>query len=79
MRKGVRKRLAALAALASVSLTAMSCPLCDSETADEVRAGLLDDVFFLNLGVAALPFAVLAVLIASIHGLPSRSPRRGGG
>lgn len=57
----------AVAALASVPVDAVACPLCNSETAAAVRANLLDRFVPTLLAVAA-PFPVLLAIVAALHG-----------
>ncbi len=50
---------------------ASACPVCNSETGEQVRAGLLDGNLALNLLAVVLPFVVLAGVTTVIHfGLP---------
>jgi hypothetical protein len=53
---------------------AAACPICDSDRAEEVRAGLADDALGRNLLAAALPFGLLAGLVALVHFGPARGP-----
>jgi hypothetical protein len=59
-------------ALASQAATLSACPLCDSETASQVRAGLLDDQHVADSLLATImPFLLLAAFVAAVHfGLP---------
>lgn len=55
---------------------AQACPVCDSDRARLVRAGLFDAHLVPNLFVTVLPFVVLAAIVAlTYYGLPH--PRRG--
>lgn len=68
----LRNRLVLVLNLAAPA-AALACPLCDSERAKEVRAGLLDAHLGKNVAAAALPFAVLAALVVGVHCGGSRS------
>lgn len=69
----------ALAALwfvaASCTARASACPVCDSETGQSVRAGILNDDLSANAWATALPFLVLGIVISAVHfaGLSRRS------
>jgi uncharacterized membrane protein len=67
--------LAALIPLVSAS-TALACPLCDSETGRQVRAGIFNADFVTNLVLTLLPFPVLLGLVAWIHFGPTPDPVR---
>lgn len=89
MSKGItRSSIALSAAFTAVSLAgpALGCPVCDSETGQEVRDGIFDGQFIANLASILLPFAVLLGTVVLIHfGLPlprswpGRADRRAGG
>jgi hypothetical protein len=67
-----------LAAGMLLSLQAQACPDCPEGIRKQVRAGIFDETFAQNVGMAALPFGVLAAITAAIHGgLPSRRRRHG--
>lgn len=52
--------------------SAPACPLCESETGRQVRAGIFDDDFGKNVALTLIPFPVLAVIVAFIyHGPPT--------
>ena len=59
---------------------AAACPVCDSGTGRQVRAGILDGDLGLNLLATLLPFMVVLAVVAAIHFGPPRSskPRRPG-
>jgi hypothetical protein len=46
---------------------AWACPLCDSATADQVRAGLFDGHFLKNLAVVLLPFPLFIGLGVCVY------------
>lgn len=51
---------------------AWSCPVCDSPTAVEVRSGLAEDLNAKTLAAVAMPFVVVAGVVAMIHfGVPN--------
>lgn len=67
--------LAWLIALVLPASAIMGCPICDSETGQEVRAGIFDEDFAANLVMVLLPFPVLLGIVAMIYfGVPL--PRR---
>ena len=51
---------------------ALTCTLCHSDTARAVRAAVLGNDFYQNLGMTTLPFFILIALAAFIHGGSSR-------
>jgi hypothetical protein len=60
-----------LALLGAAPITA--CPLCDTGTGRQVRAGIFDGSFAHNLVVTLLPFPVfLAIAAALYYGFPRR-------
>lgn len=66
MRTGLR--LGALAAALVVSAgPAAACPVCESDTGKQVRAGIFGEEFGTNVVLTLLPFPVLAGLVAVIH------------
>lgn len=70
--------LAAVMLLSLPSLQAQACPDCPEGIRKQVRAGIFDETFVANVGMAALPFGVLAAITAALHvGLPSRRRRHG--
>lgn len=44
-----------------------ACPLCNSETAAAVRAGIFDDSFAPTLLAIVAPFPVLLAIVAALH------------
>jgi hypothetical protein len=52
---------------ASWASPALACPLCDSETGQQVRAGIFDAQFGYNALVTGLPFPILLAIVALIH------------
>lgn len=51
----------------------IACPLCNSETGQNVRATIMDPDFFTNLLLMILPsFIFAAVALAIQYGLPFR-------
>ena len=54
-----------------------ACPFCDSQTSEQVRAGIFNADFGYHLAVSLAPFPVLiGILLLIYHGPTSRSPRR---
>lgn len=51
---------------------ASACPICQSETGKQVRAGIFDENFAFNLFGSLLPFPIFLGIVAAIHGLPAR-------
>jgi hypothetical protein len=77
-----KTRLASSSVLVTAALLlplgAQACPDCAEGIRREVRAGIFDATFAQNLGMAALPFGVLAGITAAIHaGLPRRRRQHG--
>lgn len=46
---------------------ALGCPVCDSNTGQQVRAGVFDDDLPFNTLAAMLPFAILLGIVAVVH------------
>lgn len=72
----------ALAAVLALTPLAAACPLCDSPTAEAVRAGLVDDDLPRTLAAIVAPFAVVGIvaLLLSVaaparHAAPRDDPR----
>lgn len=62
------KRFALIIALLTAIVSpALACPLCDSETAEETRAGILNDEFFPTLFAGILPFVIVAGIALAVH------------
>lgn len=60
------------------SLTpAWGCPHCSEGIRKQIQAGIFNDQFIANVGITALPFAVLAGIVIAIHKWPfGIGPRR---
>lgn len=84
------RRFTALTALLTsltFATTALACPVCDSDTGQEVRDGIFNEDFLTDAAAVLLPVPVLIGIVMAIHyGLPfawrrrekpSASPRRG--
>lgn len=57
---------------ASIINTAAACTVCDSETGQQVRAGIFADDFWITLAGVIAPFPVLLAIIAVYnYGLPN--------
>jgi uncharacterized BrkB/YihY/UPF0761 family membrane protein len=53
-------------------LIASACPMCNTETGQQVRAGIFDENFWTTLAVIVAPFPVLLLAIAIYHyGVPN--------
>ncbi|MES2464588.1 MAG: hypothetical protein V4671_28840 [Armatimonadota bacterium] len=70
-----------LSILPLVSLTfaraASACTLCESDTAQQVRAGLFDGNFLSNVALTLLPFPLLLAIVAgTYYGFPTLPGRR---
>ena len=54
-----------------------ACPFCDSQIAEQVRAGIFNADFGYHLAVSLAPFPVfIGILLLIYHSPTSRSPRR---
>jgi hypothetical protein len=61
---------------ALISSTAWACTVCDSETSQQVRAGILGDDFWTTFVGVIAPFPVLLILVAVYHyGVPNFAAR----
>lgn len=61
-----------------LSLTAaptQACPVCDSETGQDVRRGLFNEDFGKNLLITVLPFPIFCGIVALIYYGPPRRER----
>jgi hypothetical protein len=65
----LRKALSTYGRLASVFLvwSAYGCPVCHTQTGDQVRSGILNSGFAWKLLVTALPFPVFAATVAWVY------------
>jgi hypothetical protein len=53
-----------------------SCPVCHTQTGEQVRAGIFNPSFGWNLLATALPFPVFAGIVAWLYfGVPVRQPK----
>ena len=60
-------------ALAMNAASVSACPVCNSATGNDVRAGIFGDDFGRNLLAVVLPFVAVAGVAAVVHfGLPAR-------
>ena len=63
---------AAMAFLLLGTSTLWACPLCDTQTGQQVRAGIFNGGFAGTLSAMLLPFLVMAGIVALIQvGLPA--------
>lgn len=46
---------------------ALACPFCESETGQQVRAGIFNDQFWANVVLTLLPFPILLTIVALIY------------
>ena len=70
--RSATRALAALLLGHVFAAEAWACPVCDSATADQVRAGLSEDLTPTTLAAVAAPFAVIAGVVSLVHfGPPS--------
>lgn len=61
------------------ALPASACPVCDSPTGEQVRAGIAGDGLAAGLLATLLPFVLTAGVVAAIHfgGHSQRRPGNG--
>jgi hypothetical protein len=52
---------------AATTSRAFACPLCDSEVAQETRAGIFNEQFFSNLLAGMLPFAIVSAIALAVR------------
>ncbi len=66
---GVRVSLIIMAVLAvqAAASTSVACPVCDTGTGEQVRAGILNEKFGSTLVTVLLPFPILLAVVAVIH------------
>lgn len=58
--------------LLATASAAAACPLCGSDTGEQVRAGIFGGDFAATLLAVLLPFPVLAAVVIVIHRGPPR-------
>jgi len=46
---------------------ASACPFCESETGQQVKAGIFNDQFWMNVLLTLLPFPILLAIVALIY------------
>jgi hypothetical protein len=67
------------AAFFAQASSALACPVCETDTGQQVREGIFNSDFGGTLAAMVLPFLVLASVVAVIHGgTPARTQRLGG-
>lgn len=55
-----------------------ACPVCNTDTGRQVRAGIFDDHFLTTLLAVIAPFPILLLLVAGLHFvLPTRVGHKG--
>lgn len=72
----IPRRMIAVALVFLLPMAACACPLCDTETGQQVRAGIFSDAFWPTLLTVLLPFPVLLVLLAAMN-FGMRLPSKG--
>ena len=74
----MRNWLTSASVLTAVTTTAMACPVCNTDTGQQVRAGIMDGNFGVSLLATLLPFAVVLGVVAIIQfGLPGTWDKHG--
>ncbi|BAM02800.1 hypothetical protein [Phycisphaera mikurensis] len=71
-------RAAAAAAVSVVAAGAAACPLCDTGTGAEVRAGLVDEHLPVSVAAVALPLVGAGLALGAVTLLPSSGSRARG-
>ena len=71
--------LSAAIGLAAIAPSAAACPLCDTGTGEQVRAGLVDEHLPLSVAAVVLPLAAAALVLGAVTLLPSAGSRSRGG
>lgn len=69
-----RRVFAAMVTLSVLSLAdpLFACPVCDTDTGKEVRAGIFDKDFSKNIVLTLLPFPIFFAIAALIYRAPGR-------
>ena len=62
-----RSCLISFVMLAALAAPVAACPVCDTATGEQVRAGILDEDFAFNVLAMLLPFPILIGIAAAIH------------
>ena len=78
MKSGVHTAWGVVAVLLWAS-SALACPFCESETGQQVQAGIFNDQFWMNVLLTLLPFPILLAIVALIYFEfpgPGRNTRR---
>lgn len=77
LRRGIATLLWALS-----TTPAYACPICATDTGQQVREGIFNGSFGTNLVLTLLPFPILIGIILAIYfrfpGMPRSAPRRMG-
>jgi hypothetical protein len=47
--------------------SALACPYCETETGKQVRAGIFNDQFWINVTLTLLPLVVLSGIVALLY------------
>ena len=64
----IRSKVCAAHVLLLCSRVAAGCPLCHTVTGAQVRAGIFNESFALNVLAAVAPFAVFSGVVALLYG-----------
>lgn len=60
----------------ALARTARACPVCDSETGQQVRAELRDEHLGVSVLATVVPFVLVLGVVAAVHFGPPRIRRR---
>jgi hypothetical protein len=61
------KKIPAGACAWLLPLIASACPICDTDTGRQVRAGKFDENFWITLAMVLAPFPVLLLVLLAMH------------
>jgi hypothetical protein len=61
------KKIPAGACAWLLPLIASACPICDTDTGRQVRAGIFDENFWITLAMVLAPFPVLLLVLLAMH------------
>ena len=65
--KSMRRAGWCVVAVLVCASTASACPFCESETGQQVKAGIFNDHFWSNVLLTVLPFPILLAIVALIY------------
>ena len=66
-----RRSLLFLASYLLSAAPAVGCTVCDSETGQQVRAGIFGDDFVVTLAAVISPFPILLLAVGVLHAINS--------